>query len=161
METPFKLLVEVGCWKRKMSGRGFRYHEHTADITIECWAPTLESAFEEAALATFEVIVGTSTVRPKNPIDISVQGIDLEELLVEWIGRLLALVDINVEFYSKFEIQEISESPEGFSLKGRVWGEEIDLDRHETRTEVKAMTYADMKIECTSEDTNLCFTLDL
>jgi len=140
---------------------GFRYHEHTADITVECWASTLEAAFEEAALATFEVILDTSTVQPSNSVDISVQGVDLQELLVEWIGRLLSLIDINVHFYSKFEILELVKDPEGFKLKGRAWGEDIDLERHDTRTEVKAMTYADMKIEQTSEITTLWFTLDL
>lgn len=140
---------------------GFRYHEHTADITIECWAPTLEAAFEEAALATFEVILDTSTVQPANSTDISVQGVDLQELLVEWIGRLLALIDINVYFYSKFEILGIAEDSEGFKLEGRAWGEDIDLERHDTRTEVKAMTYADMRIEQTSETTTLWFTVDL
>ncbi|MHA2379777.1 MAG: archease [Candidatus Thorarchaeota archaeon] len=141
--------------------RGFRYHEHTADITIECWASTLEAAFEEAALATFEVILDTSTVQPSNSVEISVQGVDLQELLVEWIGRLLSLIDINVHFYSKFEILEIASDSEGFRLKGRAWGEDIDLEQHDTRTEVKAMTYADMRIEQTSKTTTLWFTLDL
>ncbi len=141
--------------------RGFRYHEHTADVTIECWAPTLEAAFEEAALATFEVILDTSTVQPRNSVDISVQGMDLEELLVEWVGLLLSLIDINVQFYSEFEILEIAEDSEGLRLKGRAWGEEIDLERHGTRTEVKAMTYADMRIEQTSDTTTLWFTVDL
>ncbi len=140
---------------------GFRYHEHTADITIECWAPTLETAFEEAALATFEVILDTSTVQPRDSVDINVQGVDLQELLVEWIGMLLSLIDINVQFYSKFEILEMAEDSDGFKLKGRAWGEDIDLERHDTRTEVKAMTYADMKIDQTSEATTLWFTVDL
>jgi SHS2 domain-containing protein len=141
--------------------RGFRYHEHTADITIECWAPTLEAAFEEAALATFEVILDTSTVKPRNSVEVIVQGVDLEELLVEWIGNLLSLIDINAHFYSKFEILEMGKDSKGFRLKGHVWGEEIDLERHDTRTEVKAMTYADMKIEESSEATTLWFTVDL
>lgn len=141
--------------------RGFKYHEHTADITIECWAPTLEAAFEEAALATFEVILDTSTVQPSQSVDISVQGVDLEELLVEWIGMLLSLIDINVHFYSKFEILEIAKDSDGFRLRGRAWGEDIDLECHDTRTEVKAMTYADMKIDQTGEAATLWFTVDL
>lgn len=141
--------------------RGFKYHEHTADITVECWAPTLEQAFEEGALGTLEVILDTSTVQPNVAIDVNVQGIDLEELLVEWIGHLIALIDINSQFYAKFEVQEISKNPEGFALNGRVWGEDIDLERHDTRTEVKAMTYADMSIEQEADRTTLRFTLDL
>ncbi|MHA2065257.1 MAG: archease [Candidatus Thorarchaeota archaeon] len=141
--------------------RGFKYHDHTADITVECWARTLEQAFEEAALGTLEVILDSSTVQPIESISVSVQGIDLEELLVEWIGYIIALIDINTQFYSKFEVQEISQNVEGFTLNGCVWGEAIDLERHDTRTEVKAMTYADMSIEQDTERTKLTFTLDL
>jgi SHS2 domain-containing protein len=141
--------------------RGFKYHDHTADITVECWAPTLEEAFEEAALGALEVILDTSTVQPIHSTDVDVHGIDLEELLVEWIGYIIALIDINSQFYSKFEVLEISKKSDGFTLNGRVWGEDIDLERHDTRTEVKAMTYADMSIEQDAKRTTLIFTLDL
>jgi SHS2 domain-containing protein len=144
-----------------MSERGFKYYDHTADITVECWAPTLEEAFEEAALGALEVILDTSTVQPTDYVDVSVHGIDLEELLVEWIGHLIALIDINSQFYSKFEVQEITKNTEGFSLNGRIWGEDINLERHDTRTEAKAMTYADMSIEQGADRTTLRFTLDL
>ena len=141
--------------------RGFKFHEHTADITIECWAPTLEEAFEQAALASFEVILDTTTVRPNESVEISVEGIDMKELLVEWVGRLISLIDIDSQFYSRFKVHEISEDSAGFHLKGSAFGEQIDLQRHDTRTEVKAMTYADMRIDRSAERTSLWFTLDL
>ena len=144
-----------------MSNRGFRFHEHTADITLECWAPTLKQAFEEAARGAFEVILDTSTVEPLHPIDINLRGIDLEELLVEWVGRLIALIDIESSFYSKFEISSITQESEGFILKGQAWGEPINHEKHDTRTEVKAMTYADLKINQEPKKTTIWFTLDL
>jgi len=140
---------------------GFRFHDHTADITIECWAPTLETSFEEAALATFEVILDTSTITPTETVEIESRGYDLEELLVEWIGHLIALIDITGRFYSKFEVDGISKDTDEYVLKGRAIGETIDFDKHDTRTEVKAMTYADMKIDQQPDKTTLYFTLDL
>jgi len=144
-----------------MDVSGFKFHEHTADITVECWAPTIELAFAEAALATFEVIMDTSTVEPKESTSISVTGYDLSELLVEWIGSIIALIDLEYEFYHKFEVKSITKTSEGYQLEGLAWGEEIDLERHETRTEVKAMTYADLKIDEQSNQTRVWFTLDL
>jgi SHS2 domain-containing protein len=141
--------------------RGFNFHDHTADITIECWAPDLIDAFEQAALATFEVILDTSTVKPLETIEISVSGIDIEELLVEWIGELIALIDINGQFYSKFHVDHLEATMEGYVLEARVQGESIDHSKHDTRTEVKAMTYADMKIIQEPNRTTLWFTLDL
>jgi len=141
--------------------RGFNFHEHTADITIECWAPSLNEAFAEAAKATFEVILDTSTVKPQDSVEVSVRGTDLEELLVEWIGKLIALIDINSQFYTKFEVLSIDIVTDEYLLKALVWGERIDHERHDTRTEVKAMTYADMKIDQKSDRTTLWFTVDL
>lgn len=141
--------------------RGFRIHEHTADVTLECWAPTLKEAFEEAAHATFEVMLDTSTVKPVQSTHVTVSGIDLKELLVEWIGKLIALVDIKSQFFSKFSVTEIAEEKGGWELEAVIQGEDVDLDRHVTRTGIKAMTYADMKIETNPKRTNLWFTLDL
>ena len=144
-----------------MSDRGFRFHEHTADITLECWAPSINQAFEEAALGTFEVILDTALVEPLQSIDINVSGIDLKELLVEWVGQLIASIDIESNFYSKFEVISITQENKGFKLKGRAWGEPINFEKHDTRTEVKAMTYADLKIIQEPGKTTIWFTLDL
>lgn len=144
-----------------MAEHGFRFHEHTADITIECWAPTLELAFAEAALATFEVIMDTSTVEADTPTPIVVSGFDLSELLVEWIGKIIALIDLEYRFYRKFEVVKLVKDENGYSLDGLAWGEEIDFDRHVTRTEVKAMTYADLRIDTQENLTTIWFTLDL
>ncbi len=141
--------------------RGFKFHDHTADITIECWGPDLIDAFEQAAIATFEVILDTSTVAPKDSVVISVTGTDLEELLVEWIGELIALIDINHQFYSKFHVDHIEATQDGYVLEAHVQGEDIDHEKHDTRTEVKAMTYADLKILEEPNRTTLWFTLDL
>ncbi len=140
--------------------RGYRYHEHTADITIECWAPTLEEAFEEAAVAAFNVIVDISTVEPIDLTRVEVEGIDLPELLVEWIGQLIALIDLKGQFFSKFVVASLERS-EPCRLTAEVWGEAIDYEKHDVNTEVKAMTYADLKIDETDTRTTIWFTLDL
>lgn len=121
----------------------------------------MEEAFEEAALASFSVIVDTSTVSPREMVEVHVDGIDLQELLVEWIGQLIALIDLNGQFYSKFQVISLSKSDDRWHLDARVWGEPIDYEKHDVHTEVKAMTYADMKIEETPDRVALWFTLDL
>lgn len=140
---------------------GFQYHEHTADITVECWGSTLEEAFEEAAVATLEVILDTSTVEPNESVTIEVSGIDLNELLVEWIGQIIALIDTEMKFFSKFKIEKLETCAEGFSLVGKAMGEPINLEKHDVRTEVKAMTYADLMIDKGPEKISIWFTLDL
>ena len=121
----------------------------------------MAKAFEEAAKATFEVILDRNSVAPLESVDLSVRGTDLQELLVEWIGTLISLIDTKHQFYSKFEITDISKKADEFVLVGRAFGETIDFERHIARTEVKAMTYADMKILEDADQITLWFTLDL
>ena len=78
-----------------------------------------------------------------------------------WIGQVISLIDIEYKFYSKFEIYKLNEGPDGFQLEGAAWGEDIDHEKHVTRTEVKAMTYADLRIETEQDITRIWFTLDL
>jgi SHS2 domain-containing protein len=91
----------------------------------------MEKAFEQAAMGTFEVMLDTSTVEPKQRIDIEAGGAELPDLLVDWITQLLAEVDIKYQFYSKVEVLEISKKDE-YTLTAHIWGEEIDLDKHDT-----------------------------
>ncbi len=78
-----------------------------------------------------------------------------------WLNGLVVLIDINYEFYSRFEVVDISKNESGYTLTARAWGEKIDFSKHVTKTEVKAMTYADMHIDVSKAQTLLRFTLYL
>ncbi|MGV9104093.1 MAG: archease, partial [Candidatus Thorarchaeota archaeon] len=114
--------------------RGYEFHGHTADITIECWGQSLEDAFEEAAMATFNVILDPSTVDVHDRVVVGVEGIDLPELLVEWIGELIALIDIRRQFYSEVDVECIKKTGEEYRLRAKIGGENIDLEKHQTHT---------------------------
>ncbi len=130
--------------------RGFRFGEHTADVLIEAWAPTLEGLFEEMAKAMFEVMTDTSRVEPKQEVRVEVCGFDLENLLYRWLEELLYHHDSKNLVFSKFEVRKIFEKPSDgekeICLEASAWGEEFNREKHEPRTVVKAVTYAQMRI---------------
>ena len=130
--------------------RGFRFGPHTADVVIEAWGPSLEAVFEEMARAMFEVMTDTSRVEPRTRVDVEVCGIDLENLLYRWLEELLYHHDTKNLVFSRFEVRKIYERSEGeekeVCLEGSAWGEEFDPSKHEPRTVVKAVTYAQMRI---------------
>ena len=64
-----------------MSERGFRFLEHTADVLVEAWGPSLEAAFEEMARGMIEIMTDTSKIEPRERKEIEVCGFDLENLL--------------------------------------------------------------------------------
>jgi SHS2 domain-containing protein len=136
----------------------FEFFEHTADIGIRAYGRTLSEAFENAALAVFEIITDVSKVEPKVKVEVSEFGYDLENLLYKWIEDLLYYYDSQLLLFSKFNI-EVDEN--NITLNGAAYGERFDPNRHERRTIVKAMTYHEMEIKKVSDIYILTFVVDI
>lgn len=124
----------------------FEFFEVTADVGIKAYGNTLNEAFENAALAMFEVMTDTSLVKPKVERKIEVESEDECALLYDWLSEFLVLLDSEYLVFSKFK-SEIKKTDNGFSIEGNAWGEEFDLDVHESRAEVKAVTYHLMDVK--------------
>ena len=127
--------------------RGYRYREHTADVVIEAWGPSLEAAFEEAARAMFALITNLDRVEPRMEVAVEVEGFDLENLLYRWLEELLYYHDSQNLVFSRFRVERIGRRNEELQLSAKVYGEPFDPERHEPGTVVKAVTYAEMKVE--------------
>ena len=143
-----------------MSYKPFEHLEHTADILIVSRGSSLEEAFANAAKAVFEVITDTSRVEPRKCVDVEVKGMDIGNLLYLWIDRLLYYFDAEGLVFSRFKVN-VAEEGGGYLLKGEACGEEFDPEKHEYRTIVKAMTYAQMNIEREEGVWSLKFVVDI
>ncbi|KXB01068.1 hypothetical protein AKJ41_02820 [candidate division MSBL1 archaeon SCGC-AAA259O05] len=126
----------------------FEWVDHPSDIGFRAYGKSLEKAFENAALALTEIMADADKVKPEGEISIELQAEDREALLFDWLDFFLYLQDAEDLISSKFEVESITEENEGFKLKARAWGEKYDPDRHGAGTEVKAVTYHMMEIEC-------------
>jgi SHS2 domain-containing protein len=116
----------------------------TADVAFVAYGKDLNELFENAALAMFEVMINTEQVEHKVKREIKVRGNDLISLMFNWLNELLIYVDSENLAFSKFQVK-VNES--NFSLEAICEGEEINPEKHETRTVVKSATYHQMKIE--------------
>ena len=125
--------------------RRFDWVEHPSDVGFRAYGRTISEAFENAALALFEIMVDTSLVRGEIERTITVKAEDLEALLYDWLDRLIAIRDSEGLVFSEFKV-EISEVADGFLLTAKARGEKFDPNRHPERTSVKAMTYHMMEI---------------
>lgn len=142
---------------------GFRHSEHTADVLVEAWGRTLEEAFEQAALAVYEVATDTSRVAPRKRVDVEVEGVDVENLLYRWIEAFLAYTDSEGLMFSLFRVCRVEKLDEDrWRIVSAAWGEPFDPERHEHRTYVKAMTYAQMEVKQVSDHCwKLQFVVDI
>ena len=117
--------------------------EHTADTGILVKAPTLKQLFERAAWGLFATICAMETVRPRKRFSISVAAPDREALLVRWLSELNFLHQTRGMLLCRFEVTRLTTQ----QLDARVWGEVISRARHRVTTEIKAVTYHNLRIE--------------
>ncbi|MEM4699484.1 MAG: archease [Candidatus Nezhaarchaeales archaeon] len=123
----------------------YELFETTADVGVRGYGSTLEEAFENAAKAMFSVMSDLSRVRPVEGVAIEVEGEDEEALLVNWLNELLARASIKRMLFSEFKVS-IERHGGVIKLRALAYGEPIDQQRHELRTEVKAATYALIRV---------------
>jgi SHS2 domain-containing protein len=139
----------------------FEFLEHTADVLIAAHGQNFEEAFENAALAMFEVMTDTTKIDPTQEDAVEVEAEDEYALLYSWLEALLVKFEVNHVLYSKFKITSLQDTPEGFKLKANVWGEKFDAAKHPQKVAVKAVTYHRMEIIKEHDRTTLEFILDI
>ncbi len=139
----------------------FEFLEHTADVYIAAHGATLAEAFENAALAMFEVMTDTEKVNADVEDSFEVEAEDEYALLYSWLEALLVKFETKNMLYSKFKISSIDETAEGFRIKAAVWGEKFNAEKHTQKVGVKAVTYHRMEILKELEKVTLEFILDI
>ncbi|MGB8217965.1 MAG: archease [Candidatus Methanoperedens sp.] len=125
----------------------YEYLYHIADAKFRAYGATIEIAFENAALAMFNVMIDTSKVEAKELRKIEIRSPDIKMLLAEWLSELLYLFEVDEIVFCEFKIERIEKTGEEFSLTGKAWGEPIDLSRHSFDAQVKAVTLHELEVE--------------
>ena len=123
----------------------FEYFEATADIGLKAHGKDMNEAFENAGLAIFNIISDTSNIDPSNEIEFEVASEDDVSLLYDYLEELLFYHETEFMLFSEFQV----EIDENFHLRARIKGEEINWDRHERKTEIKAITFHKMAVNKT------------
>jgi len=125
-----------------MGKMGWEHYSHPADVGIRGFGPTKEQSFAQAALALTAIITDLQTVEPKKTVEITCQEQDDELLFVSWLNALIYEMATRGMLFSKFEV-----SIKNTQLQAKAWGEKIDIKKHSPAVEVKAATYADLKVQ--------------
>lgn len=115
----------------------FKFNEDIAiaDVAVEVWANTIEELFCDSALAISEVMVDTATVEPRIEREIYLSSSSLDMLLYDFLSEIVYLKDAQSLLFSKFEVK-IND----LNLESKLWGENIDREKHSLRIDVKAVT---------------------
>ncbi|MEE1129180.1 MAG: archease [Methanobrevibacter sp.] len=124
----------------------YEYFDVTADIGFKAYGNTLDEAFENAGLAIFNIISDTSNISSYVGKVFEITSEDEVSLLYDYLEELLFYHEVDFMLFSKFEV-EIEKVGEDFHLKARIMGEPINWEKHERKTEIKAITYHKMDVK--------------
>ena len=121
----------------------FEILDHTADIGLIIYGKDLRELFEHAGEGFFHLITDLKKVRPRVEKRIELEGECLERLMVDWLGELLYLHEVDHFLFKEFGIETVGEP----GLKAMVKGEPFQEGIHSIKTEIKAVTYHQIQIE--------------
>jgi len=119
---------------------GFEILEHTADVGVRGWGPTLEEAFRQASLGLLD-IVGVWHPGSGEREVIEVEGRDLGALLVDWLSEILYLQDTRDVVVTDLEVSSVHEG------RAKGWVELASRPVDIEGTAVKAITYHQLVVE--------------
>jgi len=127
----------------------------TSDVFFEAYGKDLKEVFENSAEAMFEIICKSKSIEEKQTIEVEVRGKDEKDLLYNWLQELIAQVDIEGIFFSRFNILEISKD----HLKAELHGEPVSMEKG--NTVVKAVTYYKFDLKRTEKGYTSTVSLDI
>ncbi|MGX8694145.1 MAG: archease [Methanobrevibacter sp.] len=126
----------------------FEYFDVTADIGFRAYGESLDEAFENAGLAIFNIISDTSNISPKIARSFEITSEDEVSLLYDYLEELLFYHEVDFMLFSEFSV-DISKNDGVYNLKATIKGEAIDWDKHERKSEIKAITLHMMDVKKT------------
>lgn len=138
----------------------FEFFDVTADVGYRAYGKTMDEAFENAALALFEVMTDTTNIKPLMEKKIELEAEDAYALLYDWLSELIFIHDSENLIFFQFKVKITIKNNETYILNASVWGEPFNLEKNESREEVKAATYHLMEIKEENEYVRLQVILD-
>lgn len=130
-----------------------------ADVAFGATGKTMEEMFESAALAVTNTMVkDLKSVKHTVKKKIVVKGIDVENLLFNFLQEIVYWKDSKKLLFSKFEVK-IKKKPLGVDCMAE--GEELDMKKHELVVDVKAVTFHRFEVEETKKGWRCQVILDI
>ena len=137
---------------------GYKFLDHTTDAFIEVNASTLNEAFTLAAQSLADTTLDRSTIQEKEQKILTISAKDLRYLLFNWLEEVNYKIITEGFAIARF-VLDISKNSL-YRLTATVYGEEINLNKHHFKIEVKAPTFHLMNIKQNGGVT-MQFLLDL
>ena len=116
----------------------FELLNHTADLGMLVRGKDLQELFASGAIALAGLMVKRNSNMPPTQVSLTVEGDDLTDAFVRWLGEILYLLD--GEGLIVTGISTLKVSPPG-QVEALVLAAPLDFEKDEIIHEIKAVTY--------------------
>ena len=115
--------------------------EHGADIGVFGTGPTLEAAFEQAAVALTAIVCEPHRVRLRDRVAVHCEAPENELLFYEWLNTVIFEMATRKMLFGRYQVQ-IHQG----RLSGTLLGEPVDPRRHQPAVEPKGATFTGLEV---------------
>jgi SHS2 domain-containing protein len=120
----------------------FTLVDHTADLGIIARGRNLRTLFEVAVKSMMYIMVKGKPAETTKTFNLSVEGYDLADLMVRWLGEILYLFEGEHELVTGVDVTSVSHS----HLDATLETVSFNTDLHEILCEIKAVTFHQIEV---------------
>ena len=113
----------------------YKVIRRSTELSIRLSGDSRTQILADAGFALLDLLVDLSSVEIRESITLEVEGVDDDDLLVNWMRELLYEYETSGYMLKEFDIQETGE----FAVRVEARGEKFDPDRHEEREAIGAV----------------------
>ena len=125
----------------------YRLTTRQSELAVRVSGNSQADLFANSAFALFDVMTDIDKVDIKDRIPLEVEGVERDDLMVNWMRELLYLYQGSGYLLKEFYIREAKDT----LVKAEVCGEKIDPDRHEIRKEILGVAYHQSRMQKTGD----------
>lgn len=125
----------------------YKIFNRSSDLAVKVFGKSQAELFANSAFALFDLMTDLEKIEVQEHLPLEVEGVDRDDLMVNWMRELLYLYQGSGYLLKEFQIREIKEN----YLRGEVIGEKYDPDRHEIQREIRAVVSHQSRMEKTGD----------
>lgn len=126
--------------------------DHTADLALHLWAEDLPDLFRTAARGMAALVADLDTVKPEHALPLTLDALDVEMLLVDWLNELLYLDEMQGLVFTEFDFASLTPT----HLQATLYGGPAA----QRRGYVKAATFHNLVVRQTAQGYETEIVLD-
>ncbi len=125
----------------------YRILNRSSDLVIKVFGKTQAELFANSAFALFDLMTDVEKVQVRDHLPLEVEGVDRNDLMVNWMRELLYLFQGSGYLLRDFQIRDVKEN----YVRCEVSGEKFDPDRHEIQRDIRSVAYHQSRMEKTGD----------